>query len=91
MGRASIVVDIQAIGLVVDNIGICTQSIENALSDVPACTVGAVQTDLDPLEGVDTQRNQIAHITVAACHIVHRTADVLAMGKGQLRPVLIKT
>ena len=90
MGRASIVVDIQAVGLVVDNIGICTQSIENALSDIPACTVGAVQTDLDPLEGIDAQRDQIAHITVAACHIVHRTADVLAMGKGQLRPFLIK-
>ena len=48
------------------------------------------KTDLDALEGIDTQRNQIAHIAVAACYIVHRAANVLAVSKGQLRPILIE-
>ena len=54
MSRASVVVDVQAVRLVVDDIGIRTQSIKNRLSDIPACTVGAVQTDLNALERVDT-------------------------------------
>ena len=65
MGGASIVVDVQAIGLVVDDISICTQSIEHRLCNVPACTVSAVQTNLDTLEGIDAQRDQIAHVAVA--------------------------
>ena len=90
MGGASIVVDIQTVRLVIDNVGICTQSIENTLSDIPAGTIGTVQADLDTFEGVDTQRDQIAHITVTACHIVHGAADVLTVRKRQLRPVLIE-
>ena len=35
------------------------------LSDIPACTVGAVQTNLDTLERVDTEADQVAHIAVA--------------------------
>ena len=90
VGGASIVVDIQTVRLVIDNVGICTQSIENALSDIPAGTIGAVQADLDTFEGIDTQRDQITHVAVAACHIVHGAADVLTVRKRQLRPVLVK-
>ena len=87
---AGVQVDVQAVGLVVDDIGICAQSIEHRFSNIPACAVGAVQTDLDALEGIDAQRDQITHVAVAACHIVHSASDVLTMGKGQLRPVLIE-
>ena len=90
MGRTSIIVDVQTVRLVVDNVGVSTQSVKHTLSDIPACTVGAVQTDLNALEGVDTQRDQVAHVAVTACHIVHRAADVFPMGKGQLRPVLVE-
>lgn len=45
---------------------------------------------LHTLEGVDTQRDQIAHITVTACHIIHSTANMLTMSKGQFLSVLIK-
>ena len=90
MGGASIVVDIQTVRLVIDNVGICTQSIENALSDIPAGTIGAVQADLDTFEGIDTQRDQITHVTVASGHIIHSAADMLTMSERQLRPVLIK-
>ena len=49
-----IVVDVQAVRLVVDDVGVGTQSIEHRLRDVPAGTVGAVQADLDTFERVDT-------------------------------------
>ena len=90
MGRTSIIVDVQTVRLVVDNVGIRTQSIKNRLSDIPACTVGAVQTDLNALEGVDAQADQVAHVAVTTCHIVHGAADMLTVGKGQFRPVLVE-
>ena len=90
MRRAGIVVDVQAIRLVVYDIGVCAQGIENTLSDVPAGAIGTVQTDLDTLEGVDTQRNQVAHVAVTTGDVIHSTANMLTVGKVQLRPVLIK-
>ena len=90
VGRTSIVVDVQTVGLCIDDIGICTQRIKHRLSDVPRTTVGAVQTNLDALERVDSEANQIAHVAVATGHIVHSAPDMLTMGKGQLRPILIK-
>lgn len=80
----------QAIRLVIDDVGIGTQRIEHRLGNVPAGAISAIQTDLDTLERVDAQRDQVAHVAVASSYIVHRTADVLTMGKGQLRSVLIK-
>ena len=55
VGRASVVVDVQSVGLCIDDIGIGTQRIKHRLSNTPACTVGAVQTNLDTLERVDTE------------------------------------
>ena len=90
MGRAGVPIDVQAVGLVVDDVGICAQGVKHRLGNVPARTVGAVQTHLDPLEGVDAQGNQVAHIAVPARHIVHGAADAVPVGKGQLGPVLVK-
>ena len=90
MGRACVVVDVRAIRLIIDDVGVSTQSIENALSDIPAGTIGAVQADLDTFEGIDTQGDQITHITVASGYIIHSAADVLPVCKGQFRPILIK-
>ena len=42
MRRTGVVVDVHAIRLVVYDIGVCTQRIENAFSDVPRTSVGAV-------------------------------------------------
>src|SRR5699024_12200731 len=55
-----------SIRLVVYDIGVSTQRIEHALCDVPGTTISAVQTNLDTLEGIDTQRDQITHVTVAS-------------------------
>ena len=90
VGGTCIVVDIQSVGLCIDDVGVSAQRIEHRLSDVPGTAVGAVQTDLDALEGIDSEADQIAHVAVAARHIVHSAADVLTMSKGQLRPVLIE-
>ena len=84
------IVDVQTIGLVVDDVGICAQCIKDGLCNVPRATVRTVQTDLDTLEGVDTQRDQVAHVAVTTCHIVHSAADMLTMSKGQFRPVLVE-
>ena len=90
MSRAAVVVDIDAVRLVCEHIALGAHLHEELGSGYARGAVGTVQTDLDTLEGIYAQRDQVAHVTVAACHIVHRAADVLAMGKGQLRPVLIK-
>ena len=42
MRRASIGVDVRAVRLIVYNIGVSTQRIENAFSDVPRTSVGAI-------------------------------------------------
>src|SRR5699024_5283446 len=83
-------IDVQAVGVVVDNIGVRPQSVKHRFGDVPARAVGAVQTYLDTLERVDAQGDQVAHVAVSACHIVHCAADAVPVGKGQLRPVLVK-
>ena len=61
MSRACIVIDIQAIRLVVDYIGVCDECVKNGFCNVLGATIGAVQTNLDTLEEIDTQRDQITH------------------------------
>ena len=90
VGGTCIVVDIRTVGLCIDDIGISSQSIEHRFSDVPGTAVGAVQTNLDPLEGIDSEADQVSHVAVTTGHIVHSAADVFPVGKGQLRPVLIE-
>ena len=90
MSGASIIVDVQTIRMVIDDVGICSEGIEHRLGDVPGTTVGAVQTNLDALERVDTQRDQVAHVTVTARDVIHSTADMLTMSKRQFWPVLIE-
>src|SRR5699024_6604313 len=90
VSRTGIVVDVQAVWLCIDDVGICAESIEHRLGNVPRTAVGTVQTNLDTLEGIDAQRDHIAHVAVAAGHIVHRAANVFPVSKRQLRPVLIE-
>ena len=90
MGGACIVIDVQAVRLVIDHIGVCTQCIKDGFCNVPGTTIGTVQTDFDTLEGIDAQRDQITHVTIATCNIVHSATDMLTMRKRQFRPVLVK-
>ena len=90
MRRAGIVVDVLTIRLVVDYIGVCAECVKNGFCNVPGATIGAVQTNLDTLEGIDTQRDQIPHVTIASGHIIHSAADMLTMSKRQFQPVPVK-
>ena len=90
VGGAGVQVDVQAVGLVIDDVGVCTESIKNALGNVPAGTVGAVQADLDPLEGVNPQRDQVSHVAVASADVVDGAADMVTAGKRQFGPILVK-
>ena len=88
VGGAGVFVDVQAVGLGVDDVGGGAQRVKHRLGDVPAGTVGAVQADLHAPEAVHAERDQVADIPVAAGDIVHRAADLVLAGKGQLRPFL---
>ena len=55
VGGAGVQVDIQAVGLVVDDVSVRAESVKHALGNVPAGAVGAVQANLDTAEGVDAQ------------------------------------
>ena len=78
MSGTSIIVDVGAIGLCIDDIGVCTQSIKHRLGDIPGTAVGTVQTNLHALEGVDAETDQISHVAVA-------TGNSAAQ-KGRLHP-----
>ena len=90
VGGPGVQVDVQAVGAVVDDVGVRAEGVEDGLGDVPARAVGAVEAHLHPLEGVDPQRDEVAHVAVAAGDVVHRAADALAARKRQLGPVLVK-
>ena len=76
MGWTCIVIDVQTVRLIVNDIGTRAKSIEHGLCNVPRAAIGTVQTDLDTSERINAQRNQIAHVPVTACHIVHGAAAV---------------
>ena len=86
VGGAGIGVDVVAVGLVVDDIGLGAQGIEHGFCNVPGAAVGAVQTDAQALKGVEPQADQIADVPVSAGHIVHRPANLLPFGGGKLLP-----
>ena len=86
--RTRIAVDVQPVRFGVDDQRRRPQRVENRLGDVPAGTVGAVQRNPPPAEGVQPQRNQVADIAVAPGHIVHRAANLLLMREGNFVPRL---
>ena len=90
VGGAGVEVDIQAVGLCVDDSGVGAQGVKHGLGDVPAGAVGAVQAHLHAPEGIHTQGNQVADVPVAAGDVVHSAADFVLPGEGQLGPLLAK-
>ncbi len=84
MGRARVFVYIEAVRLVIDYICGCAERLEYRFCDIPRCAVGTVEPDALAAEGVHSQGNKIADIAVATRGIVHRFADMLAHGIGEL-------
>ena len=84
MGGACVLVDVEAVGAGVDHMGIGAQGVKNSLGDGPGSAVGAVQGHLHAPEGIHALGDQIAHVAVAARHIVHGAADMVPFCEGDL-------
>ena len=84
MGRAAVDVDVQAVRVVGDHIGVGAEGVKNALGHHPGAAVGAVQADALALVGAGREGNQVAEIAVPAGGIVDGLADVGALGIGKL-------
>ena len=84
VGGAAVDVDVQAVRVVGDHIGIGAEGVKNALGHHPGAAVGAVQADALALVGAGREGNQVAEIAVPAGGIVDGLADVGALGIGKL-------
>ena len=84
MGGTTIPVDICAIRLIVDDVGLGSQCVEHTLRDRRSASVGTVQSDLCIFKGTGCHRNQMTDITVPARDIINCTPDPLARRQWQL-------
>ena len=90
MGGAGIGIDVIAVGVIVDHVGLGTQGIKYILGNIPGGAVGAVQTHLLALEGILAHADQVADVAVSAGDMVHGPADLVPVGQGQLVPLPAK-
>ena len=86
--RTGVPVDVEAVRLGVDDIGLGAQRVEHRLCDVPRAAVRAVQTDPHTPERIDAEGDEVADVPVAPGDVVHRAADLLASGIRHLGPFL---
>ena len=84
VGGAAVDVDVQAVRVVGDHIGIGAEGVKDALGHHPGAAVGAVQADTLALVGAGREGDQVAEIAVPAGGIVDGLADVGALGIGKL-------
>ena len=76
MCASTVRIDVVAIRLCIHHIGFCAKCVKYAFCDRPCSAVCAVKSDPDVFEAVFRQGDQITDVTVAAGHIVYRTADL---------------
>ena len=88
MGGAAVNVDIESVGMVVDDIGVSAEGIKDALRHLPGAAVGTVKADAVILIGARSKGDEVADIAIAPGGIVHRAAYLLAFGIGQIRAVV---
>ena len=72
MGGTDTVVDVDAIRFSPHHIGLCAQCVKDRFRNIPGASVRTVKSDLQPLEGIQPQRDQITDIPVTSRHIVDR-------------------
>ena len=84
MGGTAVFVDIGSVRLVVNDIGLRTQCIENALRNSGCTSVGTVKSDSHGLERSGRQGNKITDITVSSCCKIYSSSDVLSGSKWNL-------
>ena len=84
MGGTTALVDIHAVRLITDDVGLGTQSTKYRAGNTPGSTVGTIQTDFQSLIGVGSQGNKIAGVAVSACGILMNTTKLRPLGKRQI-------
>ncbi len=90
VGGAHVPVDVEAVWLVADHIGVRAEGIEHRLCDGPGAAVCAVKADFDAAEVVDAEGDEVPDVAVSARDVVDGRADAIALCKGEGVPVRIK-
>ena len=75
MCTSAICIDVIAVRLIVHHICLCSERIEDALSDRPCGAICNIKTHLDVLEAVLGHGNEIADVAIAASRVVDSPAD----------------
>ena len=75
VGGATVGVDVQTVRMVVDDMGLCSQSIEYVLGNSGSAAVSAVQSHFFALEGTGGNGDQVTDVAVSACGVVGGAAD----------------
>ena len=84
MRRAAVDVDVQSVRLVCEHVCVRAEGVEHALCHLPSAAVGAVKADPASLVGARREGDEVAYVAVASGGVVHRAADLLTLGVGQL-------
>ena len=84
MRGAAVHIDVKAIGRGVDHAHVSTQRVEHRLGHRGCRAVGAVETDLDALQRKVRACDERGNVAVAALHVVHRGANVVARSQRHL-------
>ena len=84
MRGAAVDVNVKTIGRSVNHAHVGTQRVEHRLGDRGSRAVGAVDADLDALQRKVRAGDERSNVAVAALHVVHRGADVVARGQRHL-------
>ena len=66
MGRTGVLVDVESVGVGVDDICLRSKGIENRLGDVPCGSVCTVKSDGDSPERILAQRDEVSDVAVSS-------------------------
>ena len=81
MSGAAVFIDVGSVRLIVNDIGLRTQCIENALRNSGCTSVGTIKSDSHGLERSGRQGNKITDITISSCCEIYSSSNVLSGGK----------
>ena len=77
VGRAAVLVDVQAVRFRVDDISLGADRVKNTLGDLPCGAVCGINADFDVFEAVFGQTDQVTDVAVTTGGIVNRAADLI--------------
>ena len=89
VGGAAVRVDVHAVRLIVDDIGLGPQRVKHRPADHPGAAVGAVQTNLVLFKGPGGQAGEVADIAVAAGVEIDGLAYLSLGGPGEVSGITV--